>query len=234
MTFTTPQVYDAIDVRLAAGGNYWNVTPNGMDGPITAFSNEQLLRLLDAKTTHNMGTLDLFRRLPTMATNEFPAAVMDMLEPLAKINTDIRTYSASDYVISPSFQVNSGAVVPEFMSRTTADIIRADGVEAIDYIIRLSFDGLPMQSDYPDPEGKPVVSHIANVYEHRFSVSHETGMTENTQTTFLVVSDSSHDLDRVRQHVQSTRPEHEGADMFRKAIKMVVDENLRMPDSNLR
>jgi hypothetical protein len=121
MTFTTPQVYDSIDVRLAAE-NYWNVTPNGMSGPITSFRNEQLLRLIDAKTAHNTGTIDLIRRLPTLRAGEFPAALMDMLEPLAKINTDIRTYSASDYVISSSSQVESGRVVPEFMSRSTADI----------------------------------------------------------------------------------------------------------------
>ena len=231
MTFTTPQVYDSIDVRLAAE-NYWNVTPNGMSGPITSFRNEQLLRLIDAKTAHNTGTIDLIRRLPTLRAGEFPAALMDMLEPLAKINTDIRTYSASDYVISSSSQVESGRVVPEFMSRSTADIVRADGVEAIDYIVRLSFDGLPMQSEYPDQDGNPIMSYISNIYEHKFSITHATGLTSNTQTTFSVISDSLHDVEKVKRYVQDSRPEREGGDIFRKAIQMVVSENLRMPSES--
>lgn len=229
MTFTTPQVYDSIEIKLAMDDN-WVVTPNGMSGPITTYSNNQLLRLLDAKLYHNSGTLDLIRRLPQMKTNEFPSEVMTMLEPLAKINTDKRTYSASDITImSPTRGDSSGIVLPEYMSHTTAEIIRADGVEAVDYIVRLSFDGMPVQSELTDKDGTPLMSYIKNVYEHGFSVLHETGKTANTYSTFSVISDSSHDSEKVKQYVKSSSPERHGGKIFRNAIQHVTTEQLQLP-----
>ncbi len=223
MTFTTPQVWDSIDVKMAMP-DVWNVTPNGMPGPITTFRNEQLLRLLDEKIEHNPGMLNLIRRLPTTTTTEFPAEMMNMLEPLAKINTDIRTYRSSDYMVVPGTpSTKQGLTIPDHFSETTAEIIRADGVEAIDYVIRTGFDGLPIQTGHP---GSVSPSYVANTYEHRFSVPHKTGLTEKTRTTFSVTSSSSQDTELLQQYVQSSNPEMKAGDAFRRAIQLVIDNAL--------
>jgi len=232
MTFTTPQVWDSIDIRLAMP-DCWNVTPHDMSRPVTTFSNWQLLQLLDSKIKHNTSTINLLRRMPSMTEDEFPAAIMDMLEPLAKITTEVQTYSASDYIISSGKAEDSTKQsMPEYMSRSTAEIVRADGVKAIDYIIRLGFDGLPVQSDHTEPVNTPTFSNIANTYEHRFSVSHETGLTTDTQTIFSATSDNPQDTEKLRRYIQSNRPELRGGDVFRHAIRMVADEYFRLPDNS--
>ncbi|MDB5177063.1 MAG: hypothetical protein JWN75_731 [Candidatus Saccharibacteria bacterium] len=227
LTFTTPQVYDAIEVKLESSNN-WSLLLSGMQRPLTTYTNDQLLRLLDAKLDHNTGTLGLVNRMPQMTHDEFPAEVMNLLESLAKIRTDIRTYSAADYVITPkTYMPAVDKESPEYMSSVVAEVTRAEGVKADDYIIRLTFDGMPIQAEDPDENGNPVISHITNVYEHGFSIPSETGLTTDTYTTFSVISDSPHDNERVKQHIQSIEPERKGGDIFRRALQMVSDEHLK-------
>jgi hypothetical protein len=199
-----------------------------MQGPLTTYTNDQLLRLLDAKLDHNTGTLGLINRMPQMTHDEFPAEVMNLLESLAKIRTDIRTYSATDYVITPKSYIPAvDKESPDYMSSVVAEVTRAAGVKADDYIIRLTFDGMPIQAEDPDEDGNPVVSHITNIYEHGFSVPTKTGLTADTYTTFSVISDSPRDNERVKQYIQSSEPEKNGGDIFRRALQMVNDEHLK-------
>ncbi|QHN43063.1 hypothetical protein GII36_04365 [Candidatus Mycosynbacter amalyticus] len=213
ITLTTPQYYDSATLHYEEYGS-WTLTLAQDNSPTDIVANHTLLSLLDNKISSNIATTELFSRSFTMNNDEFAEAIVDMLESLASTRTESRVYKATELIYNDAYK-----------SEVTAEIVRAEGPQAVDNIVRMSVSGMPI-TPRSNPSAPAVL--VTSIYEYTYSIPYDTNLIENEQCIFTIQADKPLDEAILQELVSDTDAEARAGDVFRKAIGMVCDKSARL------
>jgi hypothetical protein len=224
LVLLTPQLYDATRLQLQPGIG-WEVVPYDRETPIAVMSNEALLRILKAKLTHTLTTFDFIDRLPQIAEEDFAMELISHLQHMGSNRSESRIYSIEERVQeSPRFLAALGVKPPHYRPSKKVEIQRSEGVEAVDYVLRTSLEGIEITSDYEDTYDTNESGVITNSYEFGFSVPYDTDVPTDIESSFIV--SGTINQAKIKYLSTSSEAEFKAPEIFRNALQSIKETKL--------
>jgi hypothetical protein len=224
LVLLTPQLYDATRLQHNPGIG-WEVVPYDRETPIEVIDNDALLRILKAKLIHTVSMFEFIDRLPQITDEDFPLELISHLQHMADNYSESRIYTVEKRIQeSPAFLKALGVRPPHYRPSTKTEIQRSEGVEAVDYILRTSIEGIEISPDTEDTYSTNESGTVTNSYEFSFSVPYETDFPTDIDANFVV--SGTINQEKIKYLSTSYESQLKAPEIFRNALASISQAKL--------